>query len=53
MQMNIWEKRQKKEEWYLAGFILGDFMLGVLSTLLALAVGAAGFGDLVYGISHQ
>ena len=31
---------------YLAGFVLGDFVLGVLSTLFALAVGAAGFGNL-------
>ena len=31
---------------YLSGFVLGDFVLGVLSTLFALAVGAAGFGNL-------
>lgn len=31
---------------YLSGFVLGDFVLGVLSTLFAFAVGAAGFGDL-------
>ena len=33
---------------YLAGFILRDFMLSVLFALFALAVGAAGFGNLKY-----
>ena len=31
---------------YLAGFILGYFVLGVFFALFAFAVGAAGFGDL-------
>ena len=31
---------------YLAGFVLCDFVLGVLLALFAFAVGAAGFGDL-------
>lgn len=35
---------------YLAGFVLGDFVLGVLFALFAFAVGAAGFGDLDGGI---
>ena len=30
---------------YLSGFVLGDLMLGVLSAVLALAVGASGLGD--------
>lgn len=30
---------------YFAGFVLGDFVLGVLSAVFAFAVGAAGFGD--------
>lgn len=35
-------------EWlrYLAGFVLRDFVLGMLFALFALAVGAAGFGNL-------
>ena len=30
---------------YLAGFVLCDFVLGVLFAIFALAVGAAGFGN--------
>lgn len=30
---------------HLAGFVLGDFVLGVFSAVFAAAVGAAGFGD--------
>lgn len=30
---------------YFAGFVLGDFVLGVLLAVFAFAVGAAGFGD--------
>ena len=29
---------------YLAGFVLGDFVLGVFLAVFAFAVGAAGFG---------
>ena len=31
---------------YLAGFVLCDFVLGVLFALFAFAIGAARFGDL-------
>jgi len=31
-------------ERYFAGFVLGDFMLGVLLAVFAFAVGAPGFG---------
>ena len=30
---------------YLAGFVLGDFVLGVLLAVFALAIGAAGLMD--------
>lgn len=30
---------------YLAGFVLGDFVLGVLLALFALAIGATGLWD--------
>ena len=38
---------------YLAGFILRDLMLSVLFALFALAVGAAGFGNLEYDQFRQ
>ena len=38
---------------YLAGFVLGDFVLRVLFALFAFAVGAAGFGDLDYRFLRQ
>lgn len=38
--------RREWSGWYLAGFVLGDFVLRVLFALFAFAVGAAGFGDL-------
>ena len=37
-------------EAYLAGFVLGDFVLGVFFAFFAFAVGAAGFGDLGGGL---
>ena len=33
------------EEFYLAGFVLCDLVLGVFLAFFALAVGATGFGD--------
>ena len=38
-----------EEGTYFAGFVLCDFVLGVLFALFALAVGAAGFGDVDLG----
>ena len=38
-----------REEAYFAGFILCDFVLGVFLAVFALAVGAAGFGDVDLG----
>jgi len=40
------------ERWgrlYFAGFVLGDFVLGVLLAVFAFAVGAPGFGDVDLG----
>jgi len=48
VQLGTWRKEARggsSEEAYLAGFVLCDFMLGVLLALFALAVGAAGLWD--------
>ena len=46
-----WMEGDGENGMYLSGFVLCDFVLGVFLALFALAVGAAGFGNLDYDIS--
>ena len=43
------ERMNGEEATYFAGFVLGDFVLGVFLAFFALAVGAAGFRDVDLG----